>query len=86
MPADSACNRSRKTYYAKPPHMPSTQTNKNTKNTLRLSDSSLKKPTADSYASATRIPNWMIAGAGKKCSGKAGIPNEIEERDRKTVI
>lgn len=37
--------------------MPSTQTSRKTKSTFALSASTLKNPTADSYASVARITN-----------------------------
>ena len=58
----------------------------NTKKMLKLSDSSPKNPIADSYIKAKKIINWTIAGKDISCAGSAGIPRDIDDRERKTVV
>ena len=41
---------------------------------------------ADSYIKAEKIINWMIAGKGISRAGSAGIPRDIDDRERKTVV
>ena len=59
--------------------------NKNTIPNARPSSVSGTIPTPDSRARATRIPNWTIAGIESSREGKGGSPNEMDERERKTV-
>ena len=58
----------------------------NTKKMLKLSDSSPKNPMADSYIKVKKITDCMIAGKGISHAGSAGIPRDIDDRERKTVI
>ena len=58
----------------------------NTKKMFKLSDPSPKNPMADSYIKAEKIINWMIAGKGISRAGSAGIPRDIDDRERKTVV
>ena len=65
--------------------IPSMLINKNTIPKARPSSVSGTIPTPDSSARATRIPNWTIAGMGSSRDGRGGRPNEMDERERKTV-
>jgi hypothetical protein len=33
-----------------------------------------------------RMRNWIMPGRGSKCAGRGGIPSDIEEREKKTVV
>ena len=74
------------TYYANPPQRPSRLISVNTKKMLRLSDSSPKIPMADSYINVKKMKHWMMAGNGISRTGSAGIPRDIEDREKKTVV
>ena len=58
----------------------------NTKKMLRLSDSSPKIPMADSYIKVKKTKHWMMAGKGISRTGSAGIPRDIADREKKTVV
>jgi hypothetical protein len=58
----------------------------NTKKMLKLSDSSLKIPMADSYIKAKKIKHWMMAGKDISRTGSAGIPRDTADREKKTVV
>jgi hypothetical protein len=45
-----------------------------------------KIPTADSNISMRRIPAWSIAGSGSRRVGNGGMPIEMDERERNTVV
>lgn len=74
------------TYYANPPHIPSTpikaKTIKNVNSSLPVS----KTPNADSVASVKKIIAWIIAGSGNNFDGRGGSPTEILDRDMKTAV
>ena len=53
---------------------------------LKLSDSSLKTPMADSYIKIKKIRHWITAGNDISRVGSAGIPSDIDDRERKTVV
>lgn len=74
------------TYYANPPQRPSRLISVNTKKMLKLSDSSPKSPTADSYIKAKNIRHWVMAGKDINRTGSAGIPRDIADREKKTVV
>jgi hypothetical protein len=74
------------TYYARPPQIPSTQIRENVAAKLRPSFSAGKKPTADSNTSASRIKPCKIAGRGRNRGGNGGIPSDMDERERNTVV
>ena len=74
------------TYYANPPQSPSRPMRVNTKKMLRLSDSSPKIPMADSYIKTKKMKHWMIAGKDISRTGSAGIPRDIADREKKTVV
>ena len=57
-----------------------------TKKMLKLSDSSLKTPMADSYVKVKKIRHWIMAGNDISRVGSAGIPSDIDDRERKTVV
>ena len=58
----------------------------NTRKMLRLSDSSPKMPTADSYIKTKKIRDWIIAGKDISRIGSAGMPRDIDDLERKTVV
>ncbi len=78
--------RKNETYYASPPQKPSMLMRKKTKEKLSPSESSLKNPTADSIARIVRMRACMTAGRPRSRVGSGGIPREIEERERNTVL
>ena len=55
------------------------------KKILRPSYSGEKKPKADSNTRRKRMIAWVNAGTNSRCVGSAGSPNEMEERESKTV-
>jgi hypothetical protein len=56
------------------------------RNTKPTPYSSENIPTADSKTRVMRMRNWMIPGRGSKDEGRGGIPRDIEEREKKTVV
>ena len=74
------------TYYANPPQSPSRLMSINTKKMLKLSDSSPKIPIADSYIKVKKMKHWTMAGKDISRTGSAGIPRDIEDREKKTVV
>lgn len=66
--------------------MPSRLTRINTIIILIPSDSLVKIPTEDSNAKIRSIADCRSAGSGRRRVGRAGIPREIEDREKKTVV
>ncbi len=66
--------------------MPSRLTRRNTVIMLSPSESSEKKPTADSYASDRRIKHCTMEGKESSRAGSGGSPIDIEEREKNTVV
>lgn len=66
--------------------MPSIEIMTNTNIIASAPLSSGTSPIPDSIANVVRITNCTIAGSGRRRSGSAGRPKEIEERERKTVV
>jgi len=48
--------------------------------------SSGNHPVADSITRVINTADWMIAGRPSNFVGKAGIPTEIEDREKKTNV
>lgn len=65
--------------------MPSKLIIRNTVPMARPSELSGKIPIPDSVARKSRITACTIAGRERSRAGSGGRPNEIEERERKTV-
>jgi len=74
------------TDYAKPPQMPSILIKKKTRTMLAPFLSTGKNPTADSKVRETRTSACKIAGRDRSLCGSGGMPNDIEEREKKTVV
>jgi len=53
---------------------------------LKPSDLEGKKPTADSSDSASNITAWNIEGKGSRRMGNGGIPMDMEDLERNTVV
>ena len=53
---------------------------------LKLSDSSPKIPIADSYIKVKKMRHWKTAGKDISRTGSAGIPRDIDDLERKTVV
>lgn len=49
-------------------------------------ESSENNPMYDSNARSVRITPWRIEGAGSSAVGRGGMPKEIEDREKKTVV
>jgi hypothetical protein len=75
-----------KTYYANPPQRPSRLMRVNTRKMLRLSESSPKIPMADSYIKVMKMKHWTMAGKDISRTGSTGIPRDIADREKKTVV
>jgi len=82
-----------RTYYARPPHIPSIARKNATHKILALSSSSGSPappggiiPREDSSVKKIRMKACTIAGIGRYFRGRGGNPNEIVDRDRKTVV
>lgn len=73
-------------YYAEPPHIPSTLIKMNTSMIVIPNFSSEKIPTADSKARVVKMTAWTIAGTDRSLAGIGGIPINIQERERNTVV
>jgi hypothetical protein len=58
----------------------------NTVMMLSASDSAEKNPTADSNVNISRIRACRMAGRGSKRDGRGGMPIDIEDREKNTVI
>jgi hypothetical protein len=58
----------------------------NTVAMLKPSDLEGKKPTADSSDSASNITAWNIEGKGSRRMGNGGIPMDMEDLERNTVV
>lgn len=58
----------------------------NTSEKLRPWDFAPKIPKADSNTSIVRIIAWITAGMESRRVGSGGIPNEMEEREKNTVV
>ena len=84
------------TYYDSPPHIPSTEINMTTMNTLQPSQSSAICPVIDipdsnipfalSSKSTMSTHSWIIAGDQRNLYGRGGIPREMEEREKNTDV
>lgn len=73
-------------YYDEPPHIPSTLIKMNTRIIVIPYCSSEKIPTADSKARMVKMTAWTIAGRDRSLAGIGGIPINIQEREKKTVV
>lgn len=73
-------------YYAEPPHMPSRLIRTNTNRILGPSESELKNPTAASKLKVVNMIPCKMAGRERSRAGKGGMPRDMEDRDRKTVV
>ena len=82
------CNsrKGKETYYANPPQTPSRLMKVNTNKMLRLSDLSPKTPTADSYIKVKKTKNWIMAGKDISRTGSAGMPMDIDAREKNTMV
>ena len=78
--------RDRKTHYASPPHVPSSAMSRKTIQKLATGLPSPKTPTADSKPRKSMMKPWSRAGRKSKREGSGGIPMEIEDREKKTVV
>jgi hypothetical protein len=76
----------RRTHYAEPPQIPSRLIRRNTAAILHASSSFGKNPMADSTASTRRMHACRIAGSGRNRAGSGGMPMEMDEREKKTVV
>ena len=56
-----------------------------TRKTLQTSSPLSNTPTADSYIRTKRTIAQIMAGSGSMLWGRAGIPKEKEDPERKTV-
>lgn len=74
------------THYARPPQMPSMLMSRKTKKKLRACESALNIPAPDSIARAVRMTACTTAGRPNSLAGRGGSPNEIDERDKNTVV
>ena len=66
--------------------MPSKLISTKTSVIARPSEFSGIMPEPDSRAKIVRMKNWSMAGRERSLRGRGGIPSDMEERERNTVV